>query len=84
MSKALIIGLCTLLSACGDNPFSDNSRIKDTDYAQIRLEIERCSHISEEGSLFASMRWSPKMECLKHLKSRIIVTGNSRSNELLK
>ncbi len=70
-----VMCLCGVLTGCGDNPFNDKSPIKDTDYAQIRLEMERCTHISSEGSFVASMRWSPKTDCLKHLKSRIIATG---------
>ncbi len=70
-----LIGLCIFLTGCGDNPFTDHSKIKDTDYAQIRIEMERCSHISSEGSFAASMRFSPKTDCLKHLKNRIVNTG---------
>jgi len=78
-----IAALCFLLTGCGDNPFSDNAPIKDTDYAQIRLEMERCSHIASEGSFTASMRWSPKTDCLKHLKTRIVATGNKTNDVLL-
>jgi hypothetical protein len=74
-----ISALCLLLSGCGDNPFGDFEEIKDTDYAQIRLEMERCSHIVSEGSLYARLSWSPKTDCLKHLKYRIIHTGNAKS-----
>ncbi len=78
-----MIVLCALLSACGDDPFEDNAPIKDTDYAQIRLEMERCSHINDEGSFTASMRWSPKTDCLKHLKTRIVATRGNTNDVLL-
>lgn len=77
--KIILIGIiCFALSSCGDNPFSDNSKINGDDYASIRLEIERCNHVDKEGSFSASMRFSPRMSCLKHLKTRII--GNSNKN----
>ena len=65
-----------MLSACGDNPFNDETKIPDTDYAQIRIEMDRCAHI-EEGSFLATMRFSPKMKCLNHLKERIVHTGKA-------
>ena len=77
MNKYLLIGGCLFLVGCGDNPFNDNTPIKDTDYASIRIEMSRCDHVSAEGSFSASMRWSPRMDCLKHLQSRIIKTGNA-------
>lgn len=83
MNKLMVFGLCALLSACGDNPFEDNTRIKDTDYAQIRLEMQRCEHVNSEGSFTASIRWSPKTDCLKHLKTRIVATGNKTNESLL-
>jgi hypothetical protein len=76
-----LVGLCALLTGCGDDPFSDYSSIKDTDYALIRLEMQRCSHVDTEGSFTASMRWSPKTDCLKHLQTRIVSTGNKLNNE---
>jgi hypothetical protein len=72
-----------MLSGCGDNPFSDNAPILDTDYAQIRLEMERCSHIDKEGTIAANLRWSPKTDCLKHLKTRIVSKGNKTNDVLL-
>lgn len=77
MLKRLLITACFLLSSCGDNPFQDNGPIKDTNYAQIRLEMQRCDHIESEGSFSASMRWAPKTDCLKHLQKRIVETGKS-------
>jgi hypothetical protein len=74
--------IASSLTACGgDNPFSDTTPIKDTDYAQIRIEIQRCSHISEEGSFTTSLRNAPRTACLNHLKSRIVQTGNKVSKE---
>lgn len=77
MSKLSITFIALFLTACGDNPFSDSTKIPDTDYAQIRIEIERCSHISDEGSWVAQFGFSPKMSCLNHLKTRIVQTGKA-------
>lgn len=76
-----IVCVCCLVCSCGDNPFSDNELIKDTDYAQIRLEMGRCSHIASEGSFLVRMRWSPKTDCLNHLKTRIVSSGNALNNK---
>ncbi len=81
MNKLIkLAGLCVLLTGCGDDPFQDNESIKDTDYALIRLEMERCSHVGTEGSFTASMRFSPKTACLKHLKTRIVRTGHQTNS----
>jgi hypothetical protein len=77
VNKCFILGCCLILTGCGDNPFNDNDPILDTDYARIRIEMERCTHVSAEGSFSASMRWSPRMDCLKHLQTRIVVTGKA-------
>jgi len=66
-----------MLCACGDNPFNDDTKIPDTDYAQIRIEMDRCSHVADEGSFLATLRFSPKMKCLNHLKERIVHTGKA-------
>lgn len=76
--KKILITACLLLTACGDNPFNDNTPIKDTDYASIRIEMDRCSHITDEGSWAANFRFSPKMKCLNHLKTRIVRTGKAK------
>lgn len=78
MNKSLIICISLLLTACGDNPFNDRSPIQDTDYATIRIEMDRCAHVANEGSWVANLRWSPKMACLNHLKDRIVHTGKAK------
>jgi len=83
VSKIVTISLCTLfITACGDNPFNDDTPLNDNDYAMIRIEMDRCSHITKEGSWTANMRWSPKMSCLEHLKHRIIHTGKASAEAL--
>ena len=81
MIKPIILCASLLLTGCGDNPFNDREPIQDTDYASIRIEMERCAHVAQEGSFSASFRWSPKMACLNHLKTRIVHTGKA-SEEL--
>jgi len=81
-SLLIITAASLLLTACGDNPFNDNTPIKDTNYAEIRLEIERCNHVDKEGSFLATLRWSPKMSCLKHLRGRIVTTGKATNEGL--
>lgn len=76
MRTLCVIALTSMLAACGDNPFNDTDKIHDTDYAQIRIEMDRCAHI-EEGSFLATMRFSPRMKCLNHLKTRIVHTGKA-------
>lgn len=68
-----------MLTGCGDNPFKDKTKIKDTNYAAIRLEMQRCAHVNEEGSIIATMRWSPRIDCLKHLQTRIVKTGKAKN-----
>ena len=79
MNKTIILcaSLLLLLTGCGDNPFNDREPIEDTDYASIRIEMDRCAHVDQEGSFLASFRWSPKMACLNHLKTRIVHTGKA-------
>lgn len=81
-TKYILLFPLMCLSSCGDNPFNDNEKIKDTDYAQIRIEMERCKEVANEGSAIAAFRWSPKTECLKHLKSRIINTGKAKPGDM--
>lgn len=77
MNKRIILCATLLLTGCGDNPFNDHEPIQDTDYASIRIEMDRCAHVDKEGSFLASFRWSPKMACLNHLKTRIVHTGKA-------
>jgi len=70
--RIIILISCLLLVSCGDNPYKDNKPIKVTDYARIRLEIQRCNHIDCEGNFSSMFRWSPKNDCLKHLSTRIV------------
>jgi hypothetical protein len=78
MIKLLITCMALALTGCGDNPFNDREPIQDTDYASIRIEMDRCAHVDKEGSFSASFRWSPKMACLNHLKTRIVHTGKAK------
>jgi len=82
MNKTLIVGICLLLTGCGDNPMGDNRSIKDTNYAMIRLEMQRCSHFEEEGGVHSLFRFYPRTDCLKHLQTRIVVTGKAKNNLL--
>lgn len=84
MDKIIRIALfCAFLTGCGDDPFSDYSPIKESDYAQIRIEMDRCAHIIDEGSFWAIFRWAPKTDCLKHLKTRIVPDKESSHKSIL-
>ena len=74
MRIAIMLCVSLLLTGCGDNPFNDREPIQVTDYASIRIEIDRCAHVDKEGSFLSSFRWYPQMACLNHLKTRVVRT----------
>ena len=74
--------VCLLLTSCGDNPFNDSSPILDSDYSIVRIEMERCRHIKEQGSWIANLRISPISACYIHLKSRIKSSGHGNAKIL--
>lgn len=81
--KIITVAICTILTtACGDNPFHDNTPINDNDYAMIRIEMNRCNHITKEGSWASNLHFSPRMACLNHLKKRIVHTGKATAEGL--